>query len=111
MPSLYAEYINERGDAKIIELSQGFATYNILNQDQIYLMDVYIKPDYRRTHIASELANMVAVEGRKAGCKEMITTIIPTLNGSTISVKTVIGYGFKLKSAKENLIVFYKEII
>jgi GNAT superfamily N-acetyltransferase len=109
--SLYSEYIHERGDAKIIELPQGFATYNLLTESQVWLMDVYVKPDFRRTHIASELANMVAAEGRKAGCKEMIATIVPSLNGSTISVKTVIGYGFKLKLSKENLVIFSKELV
>ncbi len=111
MPSLYAQYIAERGDAKIIELNSGFATYNVINEKQVYLMDVFVLPEYRRTHIASELANMVATEGRKQGCVEMITTVLPSLVNSTISLKTVIGYGFTVKSAKENLIVFSKGII
>lgn len=102
----------ERGDAQIIELPDGYATYNIMNEtNQVYLMDIYVKPEARRTYVASELANMVANEGKKHGCKEMLTTVIPTLNGSTISLKTILKYGFTLKTSATNMIVFTKEIV
>lgn len=109
--SLYAQYITERGDAKVIEIPEGFVSYNVINENQIYVMDVFVKLDYRRTHIASELTRMVENEGRRQGCKEIITTVIPTLVGSTISIKAILNYGFTLQSASNNMIVFKKDII
>lgn len=109
--SLYSEYLKERGDAQVIELAEGFATYSIPNETQIYLMDIYVKPEHRRSRVASSLADMVATEGKRLGMTEMITTVIPSLNNSTISLKTILKYGFTLQNSVQNLILFKKDII
>lgn len=74
-------------------------------------MDVFVLPEFRRTKIASELATMVGKIGKEKGCKELITTVMPNLNGSTISLKLVLSYGFQLKSSSDNLILFSKELV
>lgn len=110
MSSLYADYLSERTEDKIIELPQGFATYRILNGKQVYLIDLYVKPDHRRDYVATELSHMVMTEAKKLGCTELLGTVVPSSKNSTASVKVLLAHGMTLQSASNDLIVFKKDI-
>lgn len=108
--SLYGAYIKERLGDGIVERLEGFATYRFINKTQIYIMDIYVHPDFRNSHIASELADEIIEIGKKEGAKELLGTVVPSTNGSTHSLRVLLGYGFSLSSATNDLIIFKKEI-
>lgn len=109
--SLYSEYLRERTDDKIIERDNGFVTYRYVNDGKsVYLIDIYTVPESRQSGIASALANLVANEARDIGCEEMLGTVVPSMHGSTTSMKVLLAYGFKLKNAGPDLIVFRKDL-
>lgn len=108
MMSIYAEYLAERTDDKIIERVEGFITYRYLNKDQVYIIDLYVVPCFRKQGIASKLANIVCEEAKKAGCKEMLGTVNPSCKGANESILTLIAYGMQVSSSTNNIIVFKK---
>lgn len=108
--SLYAEYLFERTNDEIIETADGFVTYRYLNDDQVYIIDIFIRSTERKKGKASELADIVRDEARLRGCKEMLGTVVPNTKNATASIITLIAYGMKIHSSSENLIVFKKDI-
>lgn len=109
--SLYSMYITERTDDKIIEIPQGFATYRYLpNTKSCYIIDIYVKPEFRKSHIASEMANMITTQAIKDGCTNLIGTVVPSAKNSTTSMQVLMSYGMKLDSAAQDVIVFKKDI-
>lgn len=107
--SFYSDYIKERTTDSIIETEYGFATYRYINEGRsVYIVDIYIIPDARKAHKASELAEQIMKEARSIGCGDMIGTIIPSNKGSSTSIDVLRAFGMELQSAGQDLIVFRK---
>jgi len=109
--SLYADYILEhRGDCTI-ENANGFATYRFLNNNAtVYLVDIYVRPEARKSGAASDLADKVCEIARQKGAKELLGTVVPSARNSTASLKVLLGYGMELQSASADLIIFRKSL-
>lgn len=107
--SLYAEYIKERENKDIVETSEGFATYVFTDQG-VYIVDLYVKPDFRKTHVASELADKIAIIAKERGHSKMFGTVNLTAAKPTLSLKVLLAYGMALSSCGNNYIVLEKEI-
>jgi ribosomal protein S18 acetylase RimI-like enzyme len=107
---MYAQYIRERTQDSIIENEEGFATFRFLSPTQCYIIDIYTKPEHRKTGAASKLADQIAEIAKERGCTELIGTVVPSTNNSTTSLKVLFAYGMHLDSASDNLIVCKKEI-
>jgi ribosomal protein S18 acetylase RimI-like enzyme len=109
--SLYGNFLRETEEIDIVETDQGYATYKIFpDASECYIIDIYVLPQYRRTKVASELANEVARKAKLKGCKFLTGTVIPTNNKSTESMKTLLGYGFSLMKSEVNKVWFVKEL-
>lgn len=110
--SLYADYIKERSSDKIIELDFGFITYrHLADQKSTYIVDIYVEPKKRLEGFGSMLADEVLKEAKKLKHEKIIGTIVPSANGSTESLKALLGYGMKLKSSFQDFILFEKDIV
>ncbi len=111
MTSLYGKYIQEKIGDLILETEEGFATYRYINEKtQVYIIDIYVLPEFRKTKLASALADQIVALAKFEGAKELIGTVNPSVKGSTESLKVLLGYGMSLKSASNDLIIFGKEI-
>jgi predicted GNAT family acetyltransferase len=110
MTSLYAQYINERFSDYVIETDEGFATYRYLNDEQVYIVDIFVQAKFRKTGVAKKLADQICKEAKSEGCTEVIGTVMPSAKNATTSLLVLIAYGMKIKSCSENVIVMSKEI-
>lgn len=109
---MYAKYLKENRNDQIIETSKGFATYRYINNDSsVYIIDIYVLPEYRKEHVASEMANEIASIAKSKGVTEMLGSVVPSSNDSTASLKVLLGYGMTLKSSSNDFIVFRKELV
>lgn len=108
--SMYADYIKERMGDEIIEREEGFATYRYVNSYEVYIIDIYVKPDFRKTNIASQMADEIAEIARKEGKVMMIGTVSSTAKNPTESIKVLLGYGMKFRSSNQDGIIFEKEM-
>jgi predicted GNAT family acetyltransferase len=107
--SLYGDYIRERLGDEIVEDETGFATYRFLNEKQVYIVDIYIVPEFRKKGAATALADKVVEAAKQRGCMELIGSVVPQAKGSTDSLRVLLGYGMSLQSAGPDLILFRKE--
>lgn len=108
--SLYAQYIKEREDFDIIESDKGFATYKI-NPPEVYLRDLYVKPDYRQSDCAARLATEVASIALDQGCTIMTGSVMLGTKGADDNTKWLLQWGFKMRSANSNFLIFEKGLI
>lgn len=108
--SLYAEYLKERTNDQIVEDERGFATWRYLNDVQVYIVDIYVRPDFRKKGVAASFADHIVFEAKNRGCKTLIGTVVPSLRGSSSSLKVLLAYGMTPLSASNDLIFMSKEI-
>lgn len=109
--SLYGDYILEHRKDRIVEREEGFASFRFLNEGKsVYIVDIYTRPDFRKTKIASEMADEIVEIAKKEGATELIGTVVPSARNSTDSLRVLLGYGMSLQSASNDLVVFRKDI-
>lgn len=107
--SLFAEYKKERENKETYETEHGFATY-VINGEECYIEDIYVRPEYRRFKYGTEIGNEVMRIAKEKGCKYLTGTVYTHLGDPTASVKSLFSFGFKVMSADKNVIYFLKEI-
>lgn len=108
--SLYARYINEHHRDDIIETEHGFATYRYVADNSVYIVDIYVLPEYRKSNLASAMADDIVKLAKQRGCTKLLGTVAPAARNSTTSLKVLLGYGMSLKSISNDLIIFEKDI-
>ena len=110
MGSLYSEYLQERTNDHIFEDKHGFITWRFINDQQVYIVDIYVKKEFRKDGIASNYADYVCSVAKKAGYSELLGTVVPSTKGSNDSLRVLWDYGMKLHSADKDLIIMKKDI-
>lgn len=109
MQSLYAKYVKERANKECLETEQGFAIY-VVWEDGVYIEDIYVLPEFRKSGVASALADEIVLKAKELKKKRIYGSVCPQANGATDSLKILLAYGFKLLSSSPDLIMFIKEI-
>jgi GNAT superfamily N-acetyltransferase len=107
--SHFAEYKLEREGKRVIETEEGFVSYSINGVD-CYIEDIFVSKHYRRSSIATKMADLVAEIARGNGCKLLFGSVVPKANGSHQSMLAILSYGFKLYESRENIVFFVKEL-
>lgn len=110
MEAKYWAYIGEREGAKVVENDHGFATYKKVSQDTYYLMDIWVKPDYRKTNCGTKLMEQVILKAKEDGATRLMGSCCPSANGSTISLMAMLRRGFSLLNCEEDMIYLVKDI-
>ena len=108
--SMYADYIKERTNDKILESDEGFVTYRLLNENQVFIVDLYIRPEFRRLRKATSMADMVCNWAHHAGCTEVLATVCTNAKGCDVSRKSIESYGMKLVQTIGQVELYAKEI-
>ncbi len=108
--SLYADYLHEKTNDQIIENEFGFATYRYIGNDVVYIVDIYILPEFRKSKHASTIADNIVELASKKGCTKLMGSIVPSNKNSTDSLKVLLAYGMKLESSTTDFIAFTKDI-
>ena len=108
--SLYAQYLKERTNRGILETEDGFATFEYVNDDIIYIVDLFVIPEKRKERIASKLADVIVEEAVKAGKKFLLGSVDATAKGAETSMKVLEAYGMKVYKVAEPMIFYIKNI-
>lgn len=105
--SLYAKYLIERTNDRILETAHGFATYRILpEQKSAYIIDIYVESDFRKAGTASQMADEIAKIAKKEGCNKLLGSVVPSAKNSTDSIRVLLAYGMKIHSSSNDFIIF-----
>lgn len=108
--SHYADYLREKTNDFIVETEKGFATYRYINENTVYIVELYIVPEFRKETLASAIADSIVYEAKNKGCTKLLGSVVPSNKNSTMSVKVLLAYGMTLESSSNDFIVFKKEI-
>jgi GNAT superfamily N-acetyltransferase len=110
--SLYANYLIERTNKLILEDDRGFITYYYLSNEIAGLMieDIYVLPEFRKNHVASDLANKLVAEAKDLGYTKCWGQVCPAAKNSTESMKVMLAWGLKLHSLSNTVIFLCKDI-
>lgn len=103
------EYLKERENKNVLEIEDAFCVYQEF-PEFIYIQDIYVRPEKRKTGVASFLANKVCEQAREKGMKTLIGSVDVTALGATESLKVLLAYGMSVDSIVGNVIYFKKDI-
>lgn len=108
--SLYAQYLKERSPRGIIETPEGFATFEYVNEEIVYIIDLYVVPESRQQGVAASLADQIVAEAIKAGRKQLLGSVDVTAKGANVSMQVLEAYGMKPYKVAEPMVFFIKNI-
>lgn len=112
--SHHADYIRERLGKLVHERSEGFAVYWYLTHPRwgecVYLEDIYVAPEYRKSGVGAQMADEIAEEARGRGVFTMLGSVNPNANFATTSLKVLLAYGMTLDGIEDGLVMFSKDI-
>lgn len=108
--SLFADYIKERCGMGTIETEDGFATFQYVNDEMVYIVDLYVVPEKRKLHVATAFADKIVEEARKIGRKTLIGSVDTGTKGAEDSCKVLEAYGMTIFKIAEPMVFYYKSI-
>jgi hypothetical protein len=106
---MYAEYLKEREDKNVLENEHGFVVFKYFDEFT-YIIDIFVKPEMRKTHVARDLANEVCAISRAMGKKQILGSVDVRANGATESLKVLLAYGMRVDSVDGQVIYFKKDL-
>lgn len=107
---MYANYISERlGRDIIVYPDMGFATFQIQNEE-CYLVDIFVEKDFRRQDVGTRLADDVVKIAKQKGCTVLTGSVALNSKNPDASIKSLLFYGLNPVSANDNFIIFKKDI-
>jgi ribosomal protein S18 acetylase RimI-like enzyme len=108
--SLYAQYLKERCGRGTLETKEGFATFDYVSEDIVYIVDLYVQPKYRKTRVAATLADKIVEQAIKDGKKFLLGSVDVTAKGAEASCKVLEAYGMTIHKVAEPMIFYVKQI-
>lgn len=108
--SLYSQYISERSNEGIIESDRGFVSFRRVDEKTMYMVDMYVVPEHRQLSNAKKMADIVADLAKSDGCTRLLSSVVPSTNNATASIKLHLAYGMSLLSSSDDLIMFGKDL-
>lgn len=112
MTSLYSKCIMEKEGKEIIEEEHGYATYEFLEDNTCYIVDIFVEKEYRNDLYASKLADKITDIAKERGCTMLVGSVCLDMGGVDSSVKVLHKYGMRISHIddNDNMIYFKKEI-
>ena len=105
--NLWKLYIKEREGADILCDEHSFLTYTIMDDREVFILDVFVEPGYRKEGLIKKHWNELMEKTNPS--RVYTTTDITALNWEP-SHKFVLSFGFTPYTQEGNLIYYYQEI-
>lgn len=108
--SHYGQYLKERTNMGIVETEDGFATFEYVSEEVVYIVDLFVVPERRKQRVAATLADRIVEEAVKSGRKYLLGSVDVTAKGAETSINVLEAYGMKPYKVAEPMIFYIKEI-
>lgn len=109
--SLYGQYLKERQGRGILETKDGFATFDYINEEIVYIVDLYVVPKKRNNHVAAHLADKICEVAKESGRKYLLGSVDLTASGAEASCKVLEAYGMTVHKVAEPMVFYIKPIV
>lgn len=106
----YGKYLLERQGRGILEMEHGFATFEFPTKELVYIVDIYVEPEHRKSGLAAKMADEIVKAAKLRGCSQLLGSVDPNANGAEDSIKVMFSYGFRLGKVTESMLFFVKDI-
>lgn len=106
--SHFASYYLEREGFSTLETEYGFATWKLVNENTVYIRDIYVVPDERKNGRAKEMADQICEMLKPQGVVKLMGTVDTRARSATDSVKVLLAYGMTIVEGGV-VLVFEKE--
>lgn len=110
MKSLYGKYIEERAGRHIVEKEHGFATYQYMTDNLVYIQDIYVEPEYRKSKLATQIADEIVDQAVKDGKRYLLGSVDLAAIGADVSKQVLKSYGMSVYLESGSIIFYIKEI-
>ena len=110
MSSLYAQYLKERTNGECLEIEHAFATYHFVGTDSLYIEDVYVVPEYRRSRKSTELWNKIVEIAKQKGITKILGSVDLSLPSRDVSIKWIYERDMRISHVQNNMLYFIKEV-
>lgn len=114
---MYSRYLRETLSLETLTdpENRGFLTYGFdcipgVDFPHCYIQDIYVVPEHRKSHIAAQMADRVAVLARRFGKKVLFGSVCGTAKDPDRSMRVLMAYGMKLYSLGDNVMYFAKDL-
>jgi len=105
--SMYADYLKEKSDIEYIEIKdKAFCTY-VVQEHCYYIVDIYVKPEFRKSQVASKLADRIALLAKFDDKKFLLGAVEIDSKHEDRNKKVLEGYGFTLSHVNEDDMINY----
>lgn len=78
---LYADYMKERENVEVLYTDECFLSYKFLDDETVFICDIYSKPSVRGNGKMLELGNNFITDMKEKGVKTIYGTTVTTTNG------------------------------
>ena len=98
-------------DTYTVISEEGFSTWR-KHLDGIYIVEIYVKPEFRKKRVASTLADKCIEQAKEMGIdiKHAYGSVSMLSNTSHLSLMALTLYGMRLWELGEDIIYFRKEV-
>lgn len=114
---MYAQYLKETLGQEYKEDGEGrgFLTYGYncipgVDFPHLYIIDLWVKPEHRKSHVAAQMADLVCKEAVSKGKSFCFGSVSKQSKTQEASKKVLIAYGMVLYAENEDGLFFVKEI-
>lgn len=108
--TLYAKYISEREDAKILENENSFLIYKIINKE-IIILNLYVDIKNRKSGICANLIFNLETIAKENECDILSGHIQLNDIGCNVTMLAALNLGFKIGAANQQSILIYKKVL
>lgn len=109
MKSLYAQYLEEKTERKILETEHGFITYEIYDKC-CYIVDIFVVREERLGGLAKEMCFRVGDIAKEQGCKFILGSVPVSNKDSTEGLKMCLAMGMKLHWTDDTMVYLIREL-
>lgn len=106
---MYKDYLKERENKDVLETDKGFAVY-LIQGEECYLVDIYVKPEHRRSRECYAITDEVVRIAKEKGCKYLTGSVDTRLPSATASLHVLLNYGMRLLKQVQDGLIFIKDI-
>lgn len=112
---MYAAYLLETQNKHMLETPHGFLTYGFdcvpgVRAPHVYIEDLYVAPAARKTGVASEMADQVAMIAKERGCKLLLGSVNARSSDPNRSLLVLQAYGMRLCSIATDTLYMVKDL-
>lgn len=110
MKSLYAQYVKERENLDIVESEKGFATYQIYDNGECYIRDIFVAPEFRNTKLTMDMQKQINDIAKTKDCKLLVGSVCLDTNNASKSLQILLNDKWQMYKIIGNMIFVKKDV-